>query len=251
MGILSDQQIRELSQSGDLIKPFEDASVQGASYDMRLGSHYIRRGTVQSLTEDQPTLTIETGEFYLLSTLETLKLPNNIIGHNGIMSTWAKRGLVSLFSPQIDPGFEGFLIVPVFNAGESPVSINLNAQIFTIEFAEMSKPASYLWTERFQPQHSMPSPVSPNTSLGELSQLPEIVASLAEAKSKIDDQSIHIKALWGTLALIGVVAGIIISLIVSYNLALVGAQSGNNDLKSTSSPMPSQSTPTPTPSQTP
>lgn len=113
MTVLVDHEIAELVGTDELIERFERSSLEGASYDMRLGKHYVRAGQVLLLTEQTPTLVIQPGDFVTLSSLEHINMPLNLVGHNGIMSPWAKRGLVSLFSPQIDPGFSGILIVPV------------------------------------------------------------------------------------------------------------------------------------------
>lgn len=88
-------------------------------------------------------------------------MPLDLIGHNGIMSPWAKLGLVSLFSPQIDPGFKGFLIVPVFNAGDVPISITWKEKIFTVEFVRTTQKASFGWSEKHPEQDRMVIPVTP------------------------------------------------------------------------------------------
>ena len=72
-----------------------------------------------------------------------------------------KLGLVSLFSPQIDPGFKGFLIVPVFNAGDIPISITWKEKIFTVEFVRTTQKASIGWSEKHGEQDRMVIPVTP------------------------------------------------------------------------------------------
>lgn len=145
-----------------LIENFYECCLEPASYDMRLGKTYTYRGETKQLDENSQTLKIEPGDFVLLSTLEVLNMPLSLVGHNGIMSPWARRGLVSLFSPQIDPGFEGFLKVPVFNAGDAPISINLGEKIFTVEFLRTDENAESGWSEIHGRQTQMPSPQSPS-----------------------------------------------------------------------------------------
>jgi hypothetical protein len=114
----------------------------------------------------------------LLSTYEKLNIPLNIIGHNGIMSKWAKRGLVSLFSPQIDPGFKGMLIVPVFNAGDSDVSINLNEAIFTVEFTKITTSARQGWSARHGEQNTIKDLASPLINRPNLSDISRVEQEL-------------------------------------------------------------------------
>jgi deoxycytidine triphosphate deaminase len=174
MSVLTHTEIAELAAEIDLITAFDPKSLEGASYDMRLGSQYIRHGQTETLSVEHPTLKIIPGEFAVLSSLEGLNMPNDLVGHNGIMSPWAKRGLVSLFSPQIDPGFRGFLIVPVFNAGDSPISINYRERIFTIEFVRTSKPALYGWSDEHGEQLSMHVPSTPSHSYANMLDVPKL-----------------------------------------------------------------------------
>ena len=148
MSVLVDQQIKDLAEKEGLITPFFAGALEGASYDMRVGPQYQKNGQIKQLTPSDRSISIEPGEFALLTTLEQLNLPLNIIGHNGIMSPWAKRGLISLFSPQIDPGFKGVLVVPVYNSGDSKIVLPLEEKIFTVEFVFTSMPASYGWSDR-------------------------------------------------------------------------------------------------------
>jgi dCTP deaminase len=183
MSVLTDLDILELVNTTQLIVGFEKASLEGASYDLRLGHQYVKHGTIETLTDEHPTLVVAPGDFLVLRTLEELNLPLNIIGHNGIMSPWAKRGLVSLFSPQIDPGFEGFLVVPIFNAGDSSISVNYKQKIFTVEFVKTTRDASYSWSARHGRQDRLEVPIAPSQSgshLPAIAALRKEMASMAE-----------------------------------------------------------------------
>lgn len=156
MSVLSMRTIQRLVDEQNLIENFDFGGLEGASYDMRMGSNFVKHGEKQLLIEQSPSLIIEPGDFVILSTLEILNMPLNVTGHNGIMSGWAKRGIVSLFSPQIDPGFRGFLVVPVFNAGDTPVTMSLRDKIFTVEFLYTDEPAPFAWADRFSAQLDIP-----------------------------------------------------------------------------------------------
>lgn len=193
MSVLVDVEIRELSRLRGLIEPLDESSLQGASYDMRLGKQFVRHGAVGTLTNDAPTLVIPPGEFLLLTTMEFLRLPVNLVGHNGIMSNWAKRGLVSLFSPQIDPGFHGVLVVPVFNAGDVAIPIQLGEKIFTVEFVRTRKSASYGWSDRNGEQRGISNiyiPMATRPNMSDISQMMAKVESLegklAQAMGRLD-----------------------------------------------------------------
>jgi dCTP deaminase len=147
VSILVGPQIQSLANAENLIHPFDGAFLQGASYDARLGYQYKKGGKISTLSESAPSLSLYPGEFAILQSLEELKLPIDIVGHNGVASRWTRLGLVCLFSPQIDPGFEGYLMVPVFNAGDAEIILNLKDDMFTLEFSQLSRPAQFLWSD--------------------------------------------------------------------------------------------------------
>lgn len=184
--VLVDSEIRGLVEKRDLIENFDERLLEGASYDMRLGSQFVRNNETFSLEEGQ-SVVIEPGEFLLLTSLEMINLPLNYIGHNGIMSRWAKKGLVSLFSPQIDPGFKGLLIVPVFNAGGRSVSISLSDAFFTVEFVKCASDASYGWSEKHGIQSSILSPDGPHSVGPSLGTIKDIENSMKDTTQEILD----------------------------------------------------------------
>jgi deoxycytidine triphosphate deaminase len=196
MSVLVDEEIQELVLSANLITSFVSSSLEGASYDMGLGAQYVKGGVIATLTEHNPTLTLASGEFAVLRTLEELNMPLDIIGHNGIMSPWAKRGLVSLFSPQIDPGFEGFLIVPVFNAGDAPIALTYKQTVFTVEFVRTSKKASRGWSSRHGRQDKLVVPVTPQhlrPNLLDFATLQSSAEALAEKIRLVQAEMLDIK----------------------------------------------------------
>jgi len=147
MSVIFDKEIKRRINDEGLIEDHTDSNIQGASYDMRLGSECAKDGELLDL-EKEGTLKVYPGEFALLTTFEKLKFPKNMVGRNGIMSKWAKRGIVSLFSPQVDPGFVGMLIVPVFNAGDKEVLLRFKDSVFTVEFDIGEGEATHGWSEK-------------------------------------------------------------------------------------------------------
>ncbi len=146
--VLVDYEINELVKTRSLIDCFEKRLLKGASYDLRLGREFLTSGEHGLLSESDPSCKLEPGQFILLTSHEELNLPKNIVGHAGLMSKWAQAGLISLFSPQIDPGFAGLIVVPLFNGGDAPISLRAGDPMFTIEFLHTSREASFGWAEK-------------------------------------------------------------------------------------------------------
>lgn len=187
MSVLSDEAIKQLVASNNMIVPFEILSLQGASYDMRLGELIVAAGVPKHISRQHGGHTLAPGDFVVVTTLESLRLPINIIGHNGIMSSWARRGLVSLFSPQIDPGFEGQLEVPIFNAGDDDVILLPGDEIFTIEFVAMAKSASFGWADRHGVKNPPTQPLPPKVVRPNLSSISNLYATQQTVGANISD----------------------------------------------------------------
>jgi deoxycytidine triphosphate deaminase len=54
-----------------------------------------------------------------VTTHENLHLPHDIAGHIGVKSYYTRKGIVILSGLQIDPGFEGVLVIGMYNASPS------------------------------------------------------------------------------------------------------------------------------------
>jgi deoxycytidine triphosphate deaminase len=149
--VLTDTEIQRLVDERGLISDFLVGSLSGASYDLRLGRECFTGGEMRMLTDDLPSVRLEPGQFILLTSLECLTLPDDVAGHAGLISRWAQRGLISLFSPQIDPGFQGLIVVPLFNAGDGPVTLRYGETMFTVEFVRTTGTAEKVWIEHHAP----------------------------------------------------------------------------------------------------
>lgn len=201
MSVLSDHEIRRLVAATELIDPFDEYALQGASYDMAIGELIVVGGVPRTMTRSGGGHNLEPGDFIVLTTHERLKMPADLIGHNGIMSTWARSGLVSLFSPQIDPGFVGVLEVPIFNSGDAAVRLLPGDHIFTIEFVKMSKPASFLWVDRWGPKSPPSQPLPPKAVRSNLRDIADLRSALEEAKAQQRETEQKVVGRFGTVDL--------------------------------------------------
>ena len=77
--------------------------------------------------QDQDYVDIEPGGFALAQTLETVTMPNDLMGLVEGRSSLARVGLsVHLTAPKIDPGFGGMIALEIANAG--PATVRLESQ---------------------------------------------------------------------------------------------------------------------------
>jgi len=140
--LLTDGEIKEAIKSGELvIENFSEDSLQPASYDMRLGERALISGKDAELDlEKAGSVTIGAAEFALFTTHEKVKLSSTIAGHIGLRSYFARKGLVLLAGIQIDPTFEGILVLGAYNASSRRITLDYLDRFCTVEFHRLNKP---------------------------------------------------------------------------------------------------------------
>src|SRR4051812_39037502 len=144
--ILSDAQILGMLKDGSLtIHPLDDPEVQiqPASVDLRLDNSFLvmRHSSIPFVDpmqdvpahymderriypQDQEIFIIHPGEFVLASTIERIKLPNNLVGRVDGRSSLGRLGLqMHSTAGFIDPGFEGTITLEMSNVGRLPVRL--------------------------------------------------------------------------------------------------------------------------------
>ena len=140
--MMSDVDIKAAMEAGDLvIEPFHEASLQGSSYDARIGNRALLGGTDNEINiVDRGSITIRPGEFILIVTREKFKISPTIAGHLGIRSYYSRKGLVVLAGLQIDPGFEGYLVIGGYNASPRRLTLDYESRFLTVELHRLAHP---------------------------------------------------------------------------------------------------------------
>ncbi len=158
MTVLSDRSIREEIEKGRIVvDPLGDGAVQPASVDLSLSDSFrVFRNTskpfvdvrepVDDLTEpvqiaaDEPFV-IQPGTFFLGSTLETITLPDDIVGRVDGRSSLGRLGLlVHATAGYIDPGWTGRLTLELSNQSQMPIALYQGMRIAQISFLRLSTP---------------------------------------------------------------------------------------------------------------
>ncbi len=157
MCLMSDVEIEAAVARGDVrIQPFEPDCVEPASYDLRLGRHALvtrnldLAGWRQLHGEDSVTehdvevdgsLRIPAGAFALVVTHERIGLSKAVAGHLGAQSTLTRKGLLLLAGAQVDPGFDGYLVVGFANLSHQNVTLRFCERIVTMDLSALDTPA--------------------------------------------------------------------------------------------------------------
>jgi len=150
--ILADWKIKELVRTHQLISPFMDEKriAHGASYGLSAASYDLRLDKLDCIWLEGA---INIDEFLLGCTLETIKMPNHIVGLIKDKSTWARKGL-SVFNTLIDPGFEGQITLELKNQGADVIRLPKGVGIAQIMFFECD-PVDNPYSGKYQGQEGI------------------------------------------------------------------------------------------------
>lgn len=119
---LSDTSIRRFLTYGGLkIEPLDDSCINPAGYDLKCGVD----------------MTVNPKSMILLSTLEFIRLPTNLLGVLHLRSSFAREGLIASLA-LVDPGFRGQLTVMLYNTGDDSVSIKKGEPFLQITFFKIA-----------------------------------------------------------------------------------------------------------------
>lgn len=146
--ILSDRDIRKAQANHGIVEPWRDEHVQPASIDLRLGSQFIAweddgTGTMNPVRVTAADgIDIEPGQFMLGTTLETVTIPDHLVGLIDGRSSWARLGIaVHITAGYIDPGFHGQVTLELKNLGHRPVWLPVGDRICQMRLTQLTSPA--------------------------------------------------------------------------------------------------------------
>lgn len=89
------------------------------------------------------------GELALASTFETVSLPDDLVGWLDGRSSLARLGLmVHVTAHRIDPGWEGQIVLEMFNSGKLPLALRPGMDICAINFETLSSAAIKPYNKR-------------------------------------------------------------------------------------------------------
>lgn len=172
---LSDQDIEAKLQSGELvIDPLPSVErISGISVDLRLNNKFrvFADYTAPYIDLSGPRQEVETlidkvmgnaieipadgafflhpGELVLAATLESVSIPDNLVGWLDGRSSLARLGLmVHVTAHRIDPGWSGQIVLECFNSGKLPLALRPYMVICAISFERLSNAARRPYNKR-------------------------------------------------------------------------------------------------------
>ena len=164
--IVSDGTIKEYMNKGTLIiDPIEEGQIQPASVDLRLGNHFLKvdENNVECMSLDSEIKYVEfTSEeviipphsFLLATTMEYIKVPNDLTAFVEGRSSIGRIGLFIQNAGWVDPGFEGEITLELYNASRLPIKLKAGRRLCQLVFAQLDKEAVEPYKGKYQGQRS-------------------------------------------------------------------------------------------------
>ena len=166
--ILSDRTITRLIKEGKLVvEPFDPKNVQCSSLDLRLGGEiavYEESGEVIDVKEKirgvkrkkfEEFFIIKPKEFVLATTLEYLKLPENITAFVEGRSSLGRLGLFIENAGWVDAGFEGQITLELYNANSRPIKLYKGMRICQLVFAKLDEKPEKVYGGKYKGQRGV------------------------------------------------------------------------------------------------
>ncbi len=151
--ILSNEDILNTckNSSSIVIEPFSEELLQPASYDLRVGDQAASSAKKEVLDLTKTGfIEITPGDFVIMLTHEKLTLDLQHTARFGLTSSYARKGLIATVGPQVDPGFEGRLIIGLTNLSSKPIIVPHKDRFLTVEFHRLHHPSSTLYECPYQ-----------------------------------------------------------------------------------------------------
>ena len=145
--ILGEETIRKRLHAGQIFKEdtWREDSIKEASYALRIaGDGLLVDGTFYDpgTPYKDDYIEIEPGKIAILSTIERIHMPADLVGTIGIRLKYALQGLIGLMGIQVDPlyGHDKAcerLFIRVANFGNESIRLSPGDEVFTFELQEV------------------------------------------------------------------------------------------------------------------
>lgn len=170
--ILSDKDIKDRMAQGYIVVKSPDAdhmpNIGASSMDFRLGKYFkvynhtkhavldpMNPDSFKDVTnmveidENDAPFIVQPGEFVLGVTLESVKLPDDVVARVEGRSSLGRLGIiVHSTAGFIDAGFEGTITLEITNINRMPVALYPGMRVCQLAFETMSSPAEVPYNKK-------------------------------------------------------------------------------------------------------
>jgi dCTP deaminase len=186
-GILTKDELNKLIQKKEItiVPLLEQSQIGEISIDLRIGTDFLalhqgREAFIDTTKDEIQTRPIKShftetrrriGEHFLLhpsqpvlfSTLEYIKLPNNVYVVLSLRSSYSRLGLT--ISTIVQPGYCGCFSIEIVNSGNTPIKLVSGARFIQARFIRIENPSNYFQSERKYTCQVRPMPSKANEDI--------------------------------------------------------------------------------------
>lgn len=188
-GVLHDGAIGSLLAAECLLTDADPASIQPASYDLRLSEH-LWRGTIQTFPQSG-VYSIPPYSYVIVQAQEEARLPKFVVARFDLKVSLFIHGIILSNGPQVDPGYRGALFCLLYNSSDREVPIRRGEHFATLEFASTARVTSgyksqYQLKQKLTDFMAGDSVISPGSRL--LDRIEETKKSVEDTKKAIEER---------------------------------------------------------------
>jgi len=216
--ILTDHDIEEAcKKQGIVIDPFESNQVQGATYDLRVGKQGATTSTKKIVNlEEDGYLLLKPGDFAIIVVLEKLRLSPQYVGRFGLRSKYARKGIIATTGPQINPGYDGRLILGLTNLTPRAVSLPYKDDLVSVEFHRLEKPSTKPYSGPYQNKYELGPEDIESIVEAEAMTLSEVLTTLTSLSKNVGDLTNDVKTMKWIIPIIVGLGITVIGIIVAF-----------------------------------
>ena len=151
--ILPDFKLVEWAAKGG-IEPYNANHINPASINLCWSGKFrvAQPDAWSPLTQTDSIFEFLPGAFYLLDTLEYIKMPNNCAGFLALRSSMGRLGLEHLHAGWVDPGFEGTLTMEIEVRAPWPITLRKKQPIVQLILERLEAMPNKIYQGRYKYQ---------------------------------------------------------------------------------------------------
>ena len=150
--LLNSADITDYVIKAAMLFPFYEADLKPASYAIRLKGRYIYfdnagKKIVGIINEATPEFILSPNSIAFVTLEPYIQLPHYIATRFNLKINHIYKGLLLGTGPLVDPGFVGYLSIPLHNLTTNSYTFRLNETLIWMEFTKVSP--NFLWDNSF------------------------------------------------------------------------------------------------------
>ena len=140
--LLNSADIYDYARTTGMICPFDSTKLKSASYEASVGKDCIywdeqgKRRTID--LSKKGSFVLKPNSIAFVTTRERFRLPDYMAVRFNLTITNVHRGLLLGTGPLVDPGFEGYILIPLHNLTTNPYRFVYEKKLIWLEFTKIS-----------------------------------------------------------------------------------------------------------------